>query len=250
MLTHRRSARLSLIVLSLLVQPPATGSAVADEGTKSDHKVAGIMIDRQKDWITVKADGEDQSVKYVVDPADQRLQEVFKSVFNASRVQLNYRTEGDTRHLVSIKRQILKASGTMTGTVVQVHNKFWIEVKPKTGLADAFAPDGNDYNSKEFMERLNALQPGDSVTISYTTDFERHRIKTLRKNAVSPSKSACREQDETLGRTESADRRLRSLPAIASLLRPGGSATAPAPFANSNTGDSRFPTSAIRVPGC
>jgi hypothetical protein len=32
------------------------------------------------------------------------------------------------------------------------------------------------------MDRLKALQPGDSVTITYTTDGERHRIVALKKN--------------------------------------------------------------------
>ena len=34
------------------------------------------------------------------------------------------------------------------------------------------------------MAKLKALQPGESVTIKFTTDFERHRIVSLRKNAV------------------------------------------------------------------
>ena len=52
-----------------------------------------------------------------------------------------------------MKRQILKEKGTFTGIVVKVHNDFWVEVKPKTGLADAFAPGGN-FKDKEFMDRL------------------------------------------------------------------------------------------------
>ena len=85
--------------------------------------------------------------------------------------------------MVSIQRQVLQASGTVTGIVVKVHNDFWIELKPRRGVADAFAP-GANYNDKEFMAKLRALKPGDSVTIQFTTDFERHRIVTLRKNAV------------------------------------------------------------------
>ena len=102
--------------------------------------------------------------------------------------QLTYKKDGDSRRLVGIKRQILKATGTMTGEVVKVYNDFWVEVKPKNGLADAFAPGPGTFNNKEFMAMLKALQPGESVTISYTTDLERHRIKTLRKNA-GPAKS-------------------------------------------------------------
>ena len=35
-----------------------------------------------------------------------------------------------------------------------------------------------------FMAELKVLRPGDSVTIRFTTDFERHRILALRKNPV------------------------------------------------------------------
>ena len=122
-------------------------------------------------------------VKYHIDPENRDLDERLKSVFNAARVQLMYKTEGESRQLVNIQRQVLQASGTVTGVVVKVHNDFWIELKPKRGVADAFAP-GANYNDKAFMAKLRALQPGDSVTIRFTTDFERHRIVSLRKNAV------------------------------------------------------------------
>ena len=163
--------------------------AAAEKNAKKEGgKVAGILIDKNDDWITVKADGDDEPVKYIVDRSDKKLQEAFKSVFNACRVQLTYKNKDDSRQLVTIKRQIFKESGTVTGDVVKVHNDFWVEVKPKNGLADAFAP-GANYNDKEFMAQLKGLKAGDSVTITYTTDFERHRIKTLRKNPASQSKS-------------------------------------------------------------
>jgi anaerobic selenocysteine-containing dehydrogenase len=96
---------------------------------------------------------------------------------------LKYKKQNDARQLVSIKRQILKATGTVTGDVVKVYNDFWVEVKPKSGLADAYAP-GANYKDKEFMDKLKGLKPGESVTITFTTDFERHRITSLRKNAA------------------------------------------------------------------
>jgi hypothetical protein len=163
-------------------------SAADKDATKDGGKVAGILIDKNADSITVKADGEDEPVKYVVDASDKKLQDAFKAVFNACRVQLTYKTDGDSRQLVSIKRQVLRASGTVTGEVVKLYNGFWVELKPKNGLADAYAA-GANYNDKAFMEKLKGLQPGDSVTITFTTDFERHRIKTLRKNAVVQSKT-------------------------------------------------------------
>jgi hypothetical protein len=81
-------------------------------------------------------------------------------------------------------KQILKSSGTITGTVGKVYNDFWVEVKPKDGLADAYAP-GANYKDKEFMATLKGLKKGDSVTITFNTDGERHRILKMR---VNPSK--------------------------------------------------------------
>jgi hypothetical protein len=167
--------------LTWLVAPAL---AADKEASKQTIKAAGILFDfdRKANWLSVKADGEEEPVKYRIDPSDRKLAAALGSVFNACRVQLTYRTEDAGRTLVSIRRQILKASGTVTGTVVKVHNDFWIELKPRNGPADAFAP-GANYNDRAFMAQLRALQPGDSVTIRYTTDFERHRIEALRKNA-------------------------------------------------------------------
>jgi hypothetical protein len=164
------------VALLDVLRPP-----VAAADSQEETKVAGILVSKAEKSITVKADGETEPVKYVLgDKADKKLLDAFKTVFNASRVQLTYKKVGDNRQLVSIKRQILKNSGTVTGLVVKVHENFWIEVKPKDGLANAFAPGFNNYKDKDFMDRLKGLQPGDQVTITYTTDFERHRIKTLR----------------------------------------------------------------------
>ncbi|HET6879126.1 MAG TPA: hypothetical protein VFI31_03160 [Pirellulales bacterium] len=157
-------------------------AAEAKAAKKDAGKVSGIAIDRGDHWMTVKADGEAEPIKYVIDPDDTKLKEAINHVFNAARVQLTYKQVGDTRQLTSLKRHIIKQSGTITGEVVKVYNDFWVEVKPKTGLADAFAPGGNNYNDKAFMAQLRGLKPGDSVTIQYTTDFERHRIQSLRKN--------------------------------------------------------------------
>jgi hypothetical protein len=154
----------------------ASIARAADNG-----KVSGILMDKNNDSITVKADGEDEPVKYTIDGSDKKLAEGLKVVFNACRVQITYKKDGDNRQLTSIKRQILKKDGTITGTVVKVHNEFWVEVKPKSGPPDAFAPGGN-YKNKEFMDLLKSLKKGDSVTIQYTTDFERHRITSLKKN--------------------------------------------------------------------
>ena len=98
---------------------------------------------------------------------------------------MTYKKDGDSRQLVSINKQVLRATGTVTGVVVKVYNDFWVEVKPKDGLSDAYAP-GANYKDKEFMAKLKGLKKGDSVTIAFNTDFERHRILTLRINEDKP----------------------------------------------------------------
>jgi len=154
--------------------------ARADD-TKQSGKVAGIVIDKRGDYMTVKVDGEEEPTKFVIPASDKKLNDSLKSVFNACRVQLTWKKEGDDKQVTSAKRQILKSEGMITGTVVKVYDNFWVEIKPKKGLADAFAPGGN-FKDKDFMERLRGLQPGDTVTITYTTDGERHRILQMKKN--------------------------------------------------------------------
>jgi hypothetical protein len=171
----------AVMLFSVFPSPPVAPASDKD-AAKKGGKVAGILIDKKDDWITVKADGEDEPVKYLVgDKSDKKLAKALKTIFNASRVQLTYKQVGDSRQLVSINKQILKASGTVTGVVVKVYNEFWVEVKPKKGPSDAYAP-GANYKDKAFMEKLKGLKPGDSVTIQFYTDFERHRILTLQKN--------------------------------------------------------------------
>jgi hypothetical protein len=153
----------------------------ADTDTTKPVKVAGILFDKKDDWITVKADGEDEPVKYVIPSSNKGLVKAMKLIFNAARVQLTYKADGDTRQLVSCKRQVGQPRGTVTGEVVKVHNNFWVEVKPKKGVADAYAP-GANFKDKAFMEKLRSLQPGDKVTIQYYTDFERRRIVKLKKH--------------------------------------------------------------------
>ncbi len=65
--------------------------------------------------------------------------------------------------------------------VVKVHNDFWVQVKLKSGNYEGFAPNGRNYKDKAFMDRLKALQPGDTVTVQFTTDSERHRIVAFKK---------------------------------------------------------------------
>ena len=66
-------------------------------------------------------------------------------------------------------------------------------IPPPTLFAVMVAAHGRllaNYNDQTFMQELKGLKPGDSATITYTTDFERHRIKSLRKNPAKSSNAA------------------------------------------------------------
>jgi hypothetical protein len=172
----------SVLLLTLLGSPPV-GQAADREAAAKTGKVAGILIESKDTSITVKADGEDEPVEYVIGKnPDRRLAAALKTIFNASRVQLTYKKDGDARQLTSIRKQVLKASGTVTGTVVKVYNDFWVEVKPRNGVSDAYAP-GLNFQDKELMTMLRGLKKGDNVTIQFFTDLERHRILSLRVNS-------------------------------------------------------------------
>lgn len=179
----RVSARCVLVTALLVAALTWTAPARCADKSPGPRlgKAAGIFIDRKDNRMIVKVDGDDEPSDFLIDTADKKLAASLKGVFNACRVQVAYKAGGETRRLISVRRQILKETGTITGTVVKVWNQFWVEVKPKVGVADAFAPGAGNYNDPEFMDRLKALQPGDTVTIDFSTDFERHRIQTLRK---------------------------------------------------------------------
>jgi hypothetical protein len=174
------------VMLFLILRSASVATASQKDAAQEDTKVAGILIEKKDKWITVKADGEDDPVKYLINDADKKVVEAMKGIFNASRVQLTYKKDGDSRQLAGIKRQVLKEKGKVTGVVVKVYDDFWVEVKPKDGPSDAFAPGVTNYKDKDFMAKLKGLKKGDSVTITFATDFERHRILTLQVNADSP----------------------------------------------------------------
>ncbi len=175
------------VALFAMLGLPRPAPAAEKDTAPETRKVAGILIDKKPDWALVKPDGEDEPVKYLIGKgADKKLLAALKTTYDACRVQLTYKTDGDSRQLVGIRRQVLRASGTVTGTVVKVYNDFWVEVKPRNGLSDAYAPGVGNFKNKEFMAKLKGLKKGDSVTISFNTDFERHRILALRINAPKP----------------------------------------------------------------
>ena len=93
----RFCALMILTILGLPLSAPAADKDVAPE----KGKVAGILIDKKDNWLTVKADGEDEPVKYVVGKdSDKKLLKALKSIFNASRVQLTYKATRSRSRLI------------------------------------------------------------------------------------------------------------------------------------------------------
>jgi len=162
-------------------RPSAVASAKEESKSQKGVGITGILTDKRDTWIMVKADGEDEPVRYNVgEGSDKSLLQDLQSIFTVSRVRLVYMPKGDTRQLTSIKKQPAKASGTVTGEVLQNH-AWWIEVKPGTGPAEGYAAHFPFDQNPEMMETLKGLKRGDIVTIRFTTDFERHRIESIRK---------------------------------------------------------------------
>jgi transglutaminase-like putative cysteine protease len=148
--------------------------------------VAGIVTDMRDNWLMMRADDEEQPVKYVLgDQPDTRLLLDWRSTFAVGRVRLVYKPDSDPRELVAIIKPA-PTSGTVAGEVLHTHG-WWVEVKPKEGPPDGFAVNypfnADDARVKAAKEaligRVKALKVGDVVTIRYTTDFERHRIESL-----------------------------------------------------------------------
>ena len=169
----------ALVLLSGLGSNSVT--TAADKDKKKGESIAGIVIaDEKGKSITVKADGDEEPIKYVVpDGTDKKVLETLKTTFTVSRVKLTYKMNGDTRELVTIQRERLEPSGTVTGVVLAVHDSFWVEVKPKKGVTDGYA--AKFPPPKEMIDKLKTLEQGDIVTIRFTSDIERHRIEGIQK---------------------------------------------------------------------
>jgi hypothetical protein len=176
------------LLLAVLGPVPATWAA-GKGAPKKGGTVWGIVIDKRDDWLTVRADREEEAVKYVIPTGSRRLRKAAKRIFTISRVKLRYRLNGETRALVSIVKAVTPAKGTVTGVVLYA-NEFWVLVKPRSGPPDAYAslfvpvlPKKYQEAYKPTLARLKALKKGDTVRIGFVTDFERHRILTLERIA-------------------------------------------------------------------
>jgi hypothetical protein len=96
-------------------------------------------------------------------------------------MRIAYRQDGDVRRIVGVEKLMGRPTGVFVGEVMFVRGNFWVAVKPKNGLPDAFALGSDPAKGGRIAETLKSLQKGDVVAIKYTTDFERHRIADLQK---------------------------------------------------------------------
>lgn len=103
-------------------------------------KIAGILIQRDKQTLLVRADGDEEPIKYLLpEKPDGRMAATLKGLFTVQRVRITYQKVGDARQIKELARFPGKANGVITGKVIAVHDNFWVEVKPSKGPPEGFA---------------------------------------------------------------------------------------------------------------
>ena len=170
-----------LVALLAILCIPA-GAARADKNTPPKRRgtVSGIVLDKRAGTIQVKLDGQEKPVTYAVDRSNKALARALAGIFTVGRVRLAYETVGDQQKLVGIRKTGTMGAGTVTGVVLATHG-WWVAVKPRNGPPDGYAATFPAAVWKATEEKIKTLRKGDTVVISYYTDFERHRIRSIRK---------------------------------------------------------------------
>jgi hypothetical protein len=177
MYSHRLAVRVLCVVVLLAAMRSTADAQAADKATSKT--VSGIFTDMSDKWIKVKTDGEDEAVKYLYDGANKKLPAAH--IFPVSRVQVTYKSDGDNRQLVSVRKLATRPAGTVMGEVLGVYNDFWVEVKPKNGPPDGYALNFPPEKYKSVVDTLKSLKKGDTVILQFTSDNERHRVQALKK---------------------------------------------------------------------
>jgi len=177
---------------AILLGAALTAVGVMADAPKDSSKPAqasGLLteVHDKEGFVMIWPDGEESPIKYVL--ADSFDKKTFgfppacKGVFSPDRVKFTYSTAGDARTVLVMDKEPQQAKGAVTG-IAMFASDFWVAVKPKNGPLDGYAM-GRPPGWQEIGERLKTVQKGDTVTISFYTDVERHRIVTL---AVVPRK--------------------------------------------------------------
>jgi Transglutaminase-like superfamily len=161
--------------------PKPVALAADQAASQQGVTVSGIVTDRRDNWLMLRADGEQDPVKYLIppDPGKRMLLDL-QGIFSVGRVRIVYELKDDSRQLISITKVVLKTVGTVTGEVLHIYD-WWVEVKPRGGPPEGYALQFMADKNHEMVNKLKSLKVGDNVTIKFMTDFERHRIETLEK---------------------------------------------------------------------
>lgn len=180
MLPYQRLVRGTVLLLLAAALGSASPTPAAEKDAKDRGTVAGLVLDKKDNKIKVLPDGKEEPIEYVLPPGSEpRLVKAWNGIFTVTRVRLSYKVDGDTRKVVGISRQVGRPKGVITGVVQNNYKGWWVSVKPRGGVADGFAQ--SFPFPKEMAATMKKLEKGDVVTIQYYTDFERHRIVTIRK---------------------------------------------------------------------
>ncbi len=166
---------------TVAARPKPVTVAAETGANKQGITVSGNVIDRKDNWLMIRADGEEDPVKYVLPPdASKRMLLDLQGIFTVGRVRLVYELKDESRQLISIKKVVPKTVGTVTGEVLHTYD-WWVEVKPKNGPPEGYALQFTADTNHEMANKLKTLKAGDTVTIKFMTDSERHRIEALVK---------------------------------------------------------------------
>jgi hypothetical protein len=182
-MAHSIRGGFALLIVAALCCSPFLAVSAEEPSRKEDSDkgiVGGIVLEKKDDSIKVKLDGQADPVTYKIDPGNKRLATALKLIFPVARVRLAYKTSDDTRQLAGIEKTGRQGVGTVTGAVLATH-EWWVEVKPKNGPPEGYACSYPAEMWKATMEKIKELKEGDQVVIGYFTDFERHRITSIRK---------------------------------------------------------------------
>ena len=157
--------------------------------------VTGILVEKGKAAIAVKAEGESKAVEYRFGDA---LAETVKKLAGGTLVKVTWKLDGERRALVAVEAVVSEAKeGEVTGKIV-AKGKEWIDVKPQaTGAAPAgpterYMPrwtggnpaDGGGFD-KEMLAKIAERRVGDVVKVKWIAE-ERKRVVGL--EVVEPAK--------------------------------------------------------------
>jgi len=172
---------LLLAAVSLFfIAAPASAKDSGKESSKTRDTASGLLVNIKDDGIIVQLDNEEMETKYAWGGEVTKQSLIKRNIFNVDRINLRFKTEGDTLKVVAVEKVPGNAQGVIVGTVVKVYDNFWVAVKPKNGgMIEGFALNWPPEKFKQSHDLIKTLKPGDLVAIKYATDFERHRIMQM-----------------------------------------------------------------------